>query len=81
MPGTRCPAGLEDRGLDRREGHQDQAAVDGLAAAGVEWLGDFPEEDRRAFTDAAAEVWLTRVEEVGPPAPEYRQRILNALGR
>lgn len=60
---------------------QDQAAVDGLAEAGVEWLGDFSEDDRRAFTDAAAEVWLTRVEEVGPPAPEYRQRILQALGR
>ena len=60
---------------------QDQAAVDGLAEAGVEWLGSFPEEDRSAFTDAAAEVWRVRVEEVGPPAPEYRQRILEALGR
>ncbi|MEM7441888.1 MAG: TRAP transporter substrate-binding protein DctP [Pseudomonadota bacterium] len=60
---------------------QDQAAVDGLGEQGVEWLGNFSDEDRRAFADAAAVVWETRVDEVGAPAPEYRQRILEALGR
>ncbi len=57
------------------------AAREGLVEAGVEWLEDFPEEDRKIFLNAVAETWEVMADEAGGSAPEYRQRILTALGR
>ncbi len=49
--------------------------------AGVTWLDDFPAEDRQLFLEAVSETWRMMAEEAGGSAPEYRQRILTALGR
>ena len=45
------------------------------------WLGEFPEQDRQAFLEAAAETWAELAEEAGHPAPAYRTRVLDAIGR
>ncbi len=52
-----------------------------LGEQGVEWLDDFPAEDQRAFLDAAAETWLAAANEAGGKAPDYRARVLEAIGR
>ncbi|MGI9481595.1 MAG: TRAP transporter substrate-binding protein DctP [Hyphomicrobiales bacterium] len=57
------------------------AARKKMVEAGVEWLEDFPEEDRKVFLEAVAETWEKMANEAGGAAPEYRQRILKALGR
>lgn len=57
------------------------AARKELAKSGVEWLDDFPEADRSVFLDAVSESWKILAEEAGGKAPEYRQRVLKALGR
>jgi hypothetical protein len=44
-------------------------------------LDDFSDEDRTAFLNAASETWQQMANEAGGKAPEYRQRILNVLGR
>ena len=49
--------------------------------AGVTWLDDFPAEDRKLFLEAVSETWRMMAEEAGGAAPDYRQRILTALGR
>ena len=59
----------------------EQAARERLAEQGVEFLEPFSEEDRAAFLDAASETWAEMAEEAGGKAPEYRQRILDVLGR
>jgi TRAP-type C4-dicarboxylate transport system substrate-binding protein len=59
----------------------EQAARAKLAEQGLEFLEPFSDEDRAAFLDAASATWLEMAEEAGGKAPEYRQRILDVLGR
>lgn len=59
----------------------EQAARAKLAEQGVEFLDDFSDADRAAFLDAASATWKEMAEEAGGNAPEYRQRILDVLGR
>jgi TRAP-type C4-dicarboxylate transport system substrate-binding protein len=57
------------------------AARKKLAGQGVTTLEDFSEADRKVFLDAVSVTWKEITEEAGGKAPEYRQRILDALGR
>ena len=57
------------------------AAREKFAAQGVTILEDFSEEDRKIFLDAVSVTWKEITDEAGGRAPEYRQRILDALGR
>jgi TRAP-type C4-dicarboxylate transport system substrate-binding protein len=59
----------------------EQAARAELEAQGVEFLDDFSREDRAAFLEAASATWEELAAEAGGKAPEYRQRILDILGR
>ena len=59
----------------------EKAARSKLTAQGIEFLDDFSDEDRAAFLNAASETWQQMANEAGGKAPEYRQRILNVLGR
>jgi len=59
----------------------EQAARANLTEQGVEFLEAFSDEDRSAFLEAASDTWLEMAEEAGGKAPEYRQRILDVLGR
>ena len=59
----------------------EQAARAKLAEQGIEFLEPFSDEDRAAFLDAASATWQEMAEEAGGKAPEYRQRILDVLGR
>ncbi len=71
-----------DRTNSYDDDHQSElAARDNAVAAGVTWLDDFPEADRALFLDAVSETWAMLAEEAGGKAPEYRQRVLDALGR
>ena len=60
---------------------KEQAARSKLTAQGIEFLDAFSEEDRLAFLNAASKTWQQMANEAGGKAPEYRQRILNVLGR
>ena len=57
------------------------AARDELAAQGVTWGADFPEEDSAKFLEAVSETWGMLADEAGGNAPAYRERVLTALGR
>ena len=59
----------------------EQAARAKLAEQGIEFLDPFSDADRAAFLDAASATWQAMAEEAGGKAPEYRQRILDILGR
>ena len=59
----------------------EQAARITLGEQGVEFLEPFSDEDRSAFLDAASATWKEMADEAGGNAPEYRQRILDILGR
>ena len=59
----------------------EQAARARLADQGVEFLEPFSDEDRAAFLEAASATWEEFAMEAGGKAPEYRQRILDILGR
>ena len=59
----------------------EQAARARLAEQGVEFLDGYSDEDRAAFLEAASETWAELAAEAGGRAPEYRQRILDILGR
>ncbi len=59
----------------------EQAARARLAEQGIEFLDAFSDEDRGAFLEAASATWQEMAEEAGGKAPEYRQRILDVLGR
>lgn len=59
----------------------EQAARAKLEEQGVEFLEPFSDEDRAAFLEAASETWAEMAEEAGGKAPEYRQRILDVIGR
>ncbi|MDA4844167.1 TRAP transporter substrate-binding protein DctP [Hoeflea poritis] len=57
------------------------AAREKLVEQGIVWGDDFPDEDREAFVATVTEIWADLAEEAGGKAPDYRQRVLNALGR
>ncbi len=59
----------------------EQAARARLAEQGIEFLDAYSDEDRGAFLEAASGTWQEMAEEAGGKAPEYRQRILDVLGR
>ncbi len=59
----------------------EQAARARLADQGVEFLEPFSDEDRAAFLEAASATWEEFAMQAGGKAPEYRQRILDILGR
>ncbi|MCG8490155.1 MAG: TRAP transporter substrate-binding protein DctP [Sneathiellales bacterium] len=57
------------------------AARGNMVKAGVKWLEDFPKDDRTLFIGAVSDSWKILAEEAGGRAPEYRARVLKALGR
>lgn len=59
----------------------EQAARAKLAEQGLEFLEPFSDEDRAAFLEAASATWQEMAEDAGGKAPEYRQRILDRIGR
>ena len=52
-----------------------------LSEQGIEFLDAFSDGDRSSFLTAASETWKSMAEDAGGKAPEYRQRILDVLGR
>lgn len=52
-----------------------------LQAQGVNWLEDFPAEDRKTYSDAVTVTWENLAKEAGGNALAYRKRVLKALGR
>ncbi|MDJ0858818.1 MAG: TRAP transporter substrate-binding protein DctP [Dinoroseobacter sp.] len=59
----------------------EQAARAKLGEQGVKFLGDFSDEDRAAFLEAASATWEELANEAGGTAPANRERILGVLGR
>ncbi len=57
------------------------AAREELKKKGINWLGDFPEADRKQFLDAMSTTWAELATEAGGKAPANRERILKAMGR
>ena len=57
------------------------ASREKLVDEGIVWGDDFPAADRGAFVDTVTGIWAELSEEAGGKAPEYRQRVLDALGR
>lgn len=61
--------------------HQrDLAAREELKKKGLTWLGDFPEADRKQFLEAVSATWAELAAQAGGKAPEYRERVLKAMG-
>ena len=60
---------------------RENAARQKLSEQGIEFLNEFSDEDRNAFLIAASDTWKSMAEDAGGKAPEYRQRILDVLGR
>jgi TRAP-type transport system periplasmic protein len=52
-----------------------------LAGQGVTFYPDLPEAERTALRNAAMKTWETIMTEAGPQAVQYRQGVLQALGR
>ncbi len=62
--------------------HQKElAAREELKKKGLNWLGDFPEADRKQFLEAVSATWAELAKETGGKAPGYRDRVLKAMGR
>jgi len=57
------------------------AAREELKKKGMNWLGDFPESDRKQFLDAMSATWADLAADAGGKAPVYRERVLKAMGR
>lgn len=64
-----------------RDAEMEMAARAELEETGMTWGEDFPEEDRALFLEAVSETWAMLAEEAGGDAMEYRERMLDALGR
>jgi len=47
----------------------------------VTWLDDFPAADRERFLLAVSATWEELADGAGGNAPEYRKRVLQAIGR
>ena len=79
---TTAAAGVWERTNSYAAAEQnEQDARAELEAQGVAFLDDFSQEDRAAFLEAASATWEELAAEAGGKAPEYRQRILDILGR
>lgn len=79
---TAAGEAIWDRTNSYEDDHQSELEARAKAVeAGVTWLEDFPEEDRAVFLEAVSETWKMLAEEAGGAAPEYRQRVLDAIGR
>ncbi len=71
-----------DRTNQYADDHEKElAARKKLKAQGVTWLEDFPQKDRQTYTDAVIVTWKDLADKAGGKAPEYRLRVLKALGR
>jgi TRAP-type C4-dicarboxylate transport system substrate-binding protein len=57
------------------------AARDELRKKGLNWLGEFPEADRKQFLEAMSQTWADLAKEAGGKAPANREAILKAMGR
>lgn len=57
------------------------AAREELKKKGLNWLGDFPEADRKQFLDAMSQTWAELAKEAGGKAPANREAVLKAMGR
>ena len=57
------------------------AAREELKKKGLNWLGDFPEADRKRFLEAVSATWAELATEAGGKAPGYRERVIKAMGR
>ncbi len=79
---TTAAARVWERTNEYSKAEENEAAARAkLAEQGIEFLDAFSDEDRAAFLEAASATWLQMAEEAGGNAPEYRQRILDVLGR
>ncbi|WP_325895178.1 TRAP transporter substrate-binding protein DctP [Grimontia sp. NTOU-MAR1] len=79
---TEAGNALWERTNSYDDDHQKELAARAkLEQSNVKWLEDFPEEDRKEFVEAITQVWGELAEEAGGKAPEYRKRMLSALGR
>jgi TRAP-type C4-dicarboxylate transport system substrate-binding protein len=58
----------------------EQAARARLAQGGVQWLEPYPDADRAAFMQSAAESWAQLAREAGGQAAAYRERVQRAIG-
>lgn len=57
------------------------AAREELKKKGVNWLGDFPDADRKQFLDAMSQTWAELAQEAGGRAAANREAVLKAIGR
>lgn len=57
------------------------AAREELKKKGLNWLGDFPEADRKQFLEAMSQTWAELAKEAGGKAPANREAVLKAMGR
>ena len=74
--------GIWDRTNEYSDDHKKElAARKKLVSQGVTWLEDFSVADRKTYTEAVTVTWKDLANEAGGKAPEYRQRVLKALGR
>jgi TRAP-type transport system periplasmic protein len=70
------------RSADYSQDHaRELAARAALAEQGITWLDDFPATDRERFLRSVSATWAELAERAGGRGPEYRARILAALGR
>ena len=73
---------LEKRSFDfTKDAQEEKEARARLASQGVTWHPDFSAADQGAIREAALKTWDKIAAEAGKTGPEYRQRILKALGR
>lgn len=73
---------LEKRSFDfSKDAEEEKAAREKLAGQGVTWHPAFSAADQEAIRQAALKTWDKIAAETGKTGPEYRARILEALGR
>ena len=60
-------------------GVYDQPAIDKVNSTGGEILSDYPDSDRKAFSEAARETWVELVEDAGGQAQENFDKVSEAL--
>jgi TRAP-type C4-dicarboxylate transport system substrate-binding protein len=77
---TDAMVALEERSFDfASDAEAEAAAREETGNQGVTWYPEFSEEDRQEIRDAALETWAELAEDAGGNAPDYRQRVLDAL--
>lgn len=79
---TKSAADTWNRTNEYSGDHQRElAAREELKKKGINWLGDFPEADRKQFLEAMSQTWAELAKEAGGKAPANREAILKAMGR